>query len=246
MDEKTLVVQYLIDGLWMYTLNNDSTFCQGEMIDNDFAGIDVSCSQDGKVYVTGNAVLKTSVRIYTIQNRTREVLEIDEVLHKYHVGIAVNNDFIVMDHDNKVFVFNKDMVLLYDITLDRVNFITETYLTDTDKLWFYAENHPGPYDWSYEVLVFDLHTKEYDISKGHLEISGGVSGIQPNIVFVNHDTEEIRMYSDTGVFRERIQIDPPVNGTNIHGHAAFRTREGKVLIAIDNHEAKVPIYSFNL
>ena len=255
MDQNTLVVQYFyyLDGLWIYTLNNDSTSCKGEMIDNDFAAHDMSCSQDGKVYVTQRTKAKTMIRIYTIHNRTKEVWKTDEIRIEPNraVNIDVNNDFIVVNYGNIVYVYNKDMLLLYNITLNLAGSLGETYLTDTDKLWgaFYKQ-HAGSLDISDEVIVIDLHTQEYNISKGYADNRGGtvngVSGLKPDIVFMSTYGKEVRMYSDTGVFKERIQIEPTVGGGTLPSLATIRTREGNVLIAFGSDLVEVPVYLFNL
>ena len=257
MDENTLVISYGSRyGLWIFTLHTDSNTCKGEMIDRGFAATDITCSQDGKVYVTHvyRAIAKTEVRIYTIHNRTKEVWEPNGIkaVRSRDVNIAVNNDFIVMDSGNVVYVFNKDQVMLYNITLNLEGFLGETYLTDTDKMWgvFYAKHHDGRSEWLEQVIAIDLHTQEYNMTRRYVDRRWGepygVSGIKPDIVSLSWEGKEVRMYSDTGDFKKRIPIDPPVNGGYIPRHATFKTREGNVLIAFDAAFAKVPIYSFNL
>ena len=234
MDKDTLIVgDHIGQQLVKYTVNTAARTCKGEVMDSGYQPYSVSCSEDGKVYVTDN-VKRNILKIYDVKTGDKEEWEIKEKPEYYPI-ISMNNEFIVISSGRFSYVYDKDRVFLYKLTHHQVSqYLRTTYVTDTSVFWG-AEANGGK-----GVVIMNLLTNDTKMSKEFTP--EGVAGTKKGYVYVtDSNRDDVGVYSRDGTFLNHLQIDPPVTAGILMFSGAVRLSDDDALIAFSNWIRDTPI-----
>ena len=236
MDQDTLIVaDYQGRQLVKYTIDRVTRTCTGQVLDSGYRVRSVSCSQGGLVFVTEQTTGVVMVRIYNVSTGHREVWNTNINSQSDWVHVSLSAEFLVLSADNVSYVYNKDRVLLYNVTHHQVSrWFFQTYVTDTGVFW----GTTGVY----KLLIMDLHTKDSKLSTEGIVRAYSVSGTRNGYVYVTYvNRADVGVYSADGTFLHHLQIDPPAGGGRLHYSGAISLSHTEGLIAFSTWNRTTPI-----
>ena len=237
MDQDTLIVPNF-SGLQLvkYTINRVTRTCTGQVLDSGYRVWSVSCSQGGLVFATERTTGVVMVRIYNVSTGHREVWNPSINSQTGVVHVSLSAEFIVLSAGNVSYVYNKDRVLLYNVTHHQVSvFFIQTYVTDTGVFW-------GTVYRGFKLLIMDLSTKDSKLSTEGIVRARGVSGTKNGYVYVTYvNTADVGVYSADETFLHRLHIDPPPEGGYLYNSGAVRLSPTEDLIAFRTVHEATPI-----
>ena len=237
MDQDMLIVaDYNGRQLVKYTIDYVTRTCTGQVLDSGYRVRSVSCSQGGLVFATEETTVVVMVRIYNVSTGHREVWNTRINTQSEWVHVSLGAEFIVLSAGNVSYVYNKDRVLLYNVTHHQVSgWFYHTYVTDTGVFW-------GTIWEGYKLLIIDLSTKYSKISTEGIVRALGVSGTKNGYVYVTYvNRADVGVYSADGTFLHRLQIDPPPGGGYLYYSGAVRLSPTEGLIAFRTVHDALPI-----
>ena len=227
MDQDTLIAtDYWGKQLRKYTIDYVTRTCTGQVLDSGYSVLSVSCSQGGLVFATGETTGVVMVRIYNVSTGHRELWNTSINTNTRWVHVSLSAEFIVLSADNVSYVYNKDRVLLYNVTHHQVSgWFYQTYVTDTGVFW-------GTVWEGYKLLIMDLSTKDSKLSTEGIVSAWSVSGTRNGYVYVTAENQaDVGVYSADGAFLHLLHIDPPAGGGGLHYSGAVRLSHTEGLIA---------------
>ena len=241
-DEDTLIVGDLHGKqLVKYTTNITEKYCEGVVMDTGYTMNGVSCTQDGKVYVTEYKPGNVTVRIYDVKSGYKEVWNTSINSKSGGVHIAVSDRFIVLSSDRDSHVFNINQTFQYKITHRLVsNYLIQTYISDDSFLWGIAFS-------GYKLLVLNLLTNNTRTSSVGIVEGDSISGARNGYVYViDRKSADIGIYSQDGTFLHYLRIVLPDWARGFFYCAAFRSSEQEAHVAFTTQNNTLPIAIFKL
>ena len=232
-----LIVADLDGGhLVKYTIDSVTRTCTGQVLDSGYEVWRVGCSQGGLVFATEWIAGVVMVRIYNVSTGHREVWNTSINTNINRVYVSLSAEFIVLSAGNVSYVYNKDRVLLYNVTHHQVSaWFLQTYVTDTGVFW-------GTVFRGYTLLIMDLHTKDSKLSTESIVRAYSVSGTKNGYVYITDlNTADVGVYSADGTFLHLLHIDPPAGGGGLHYSGAVRLSHTEDLIAFGTWNRTTPI-----
>ena len=237
MDQDTLIVaDYDGKQVVKYTIDYVTRTCTGQVLDSGYRVWSVSCPQGGLVFATERTAGVVVVRIYRVSTGHREVWNTRINTQSGWVRVALGAEFLVLSAGNVSYVYNKDRVLLYNVTHHQVSgrFI-QTYVTVTGVFW-------GTVWEGYKLLIMDLSTKDSKLSTESIVRARGVSGTSNGYVYVTDvNRADVGVYSADGAFLHRLNIDPPEGGGGLYWNGAVSLSPTEGLIAFSTGDDATPI-----
>ena len=237
MDQDTLIVADF-DGrqLVKYTINHVTRTCTGQVLDSGYRVRSVSCSQGGLVFVTELTTGVVMVRIYNVSTGHREVWNTRINSQSIAVHVSLGAEFLVLSAGSVSYVYNKDRVLLYNVTHHQVSVLFyHTYVTDTGVFW-------GTVWEGYKLLIMVLSTKDSKLSTEGIVRAWSVSGTSNGYVYVTDENHaDVGVYSADGSYLHRLHIDPPEGGGGLFYNGAVRLSPTEDLIAFSTFNRTTPI-----
>ena len=241
MDKNTLIVGDLYgENLVKYTIETTAKTCTGELMDSGYRVQTVTCSDNGKVYVTEYVPGEVKVRIYDINTGDSELWATNIFSTDGEVYLTLNTEFIVISSNSDTYVYNNKRVHQYNLTHVQVpNNFYQTYLTDTGI--FLGTVWKG-----YKLLIMNLDTKYTQISNDGIFDANSVSGSRNGFVYVTDvNYLHVGVYSRNGMFLHFLDINSPRTGGHLRYSAAIRIRQ-KEFIAFSTWNKTVPIAVYRL
>ena len=237
MDKDTLIIaDFNGQQLVKYTVNTTARTCTGEVMDSGYYVYSLSCSEDGKVYVTEltRGKLNINVTVYDVNTGDKEVWDTNVLSETDEVDISLNSEFIVISSGNSSYVYNRDRVFQYKVTHHKVKrFFRQTYVTDTSVFWG-AEVNGGE-----GVFIMNLLTNDTQISKEFRPEA--VAGSKKGYVYVTDvNRRDVGVYSPDGTFLHNIYVDPIVGGDLFYS-AAVKLSVDEALIAFSTGNRATPV-----
>ena len=236
MDKDTLIVaNYQGEKLVKYTINTAARTCTGEVMDSGYKAYHLSCSEDGKVYVTELESGNIIIRVYDENTGHKEVWDTKIQSENNRPVISLNNELIIISTGSLSYVFSKDRVFQYKLTHHQLSkYFRQTYLTDTGVFWG-AEVNGGK-----GAFITNLLTNDTVISKDVK--TEAVAGTRKGYVYVtDYNRADVGVYSLNGTFLNHLQIDPPVGGGQLFYSGAVRLSDDEALIAFSTWNGETPI-----
>ena len=219
-----------------YTINSVTRTCTGQVLDSGYRVWSVGCSQGGLVFATEWTTGVVMVRIYNVSTGHREVwnTSINTNINRVHVSLSA--EFIVLSAGNVSYVYNKDRVLLYNVTHHQVSYqFLQTYVTDTGVFW-------GTVFRIYKLLIMNLHTKDSKLSTEGIVRAYCVSGTRNGYVYITASNYvDVGVYSAEGTFLHLLQIDRPPGGGYLYFSGAVSLSPTEGLIAFSTLYGAAPI-----
>ena len=231
-----IVADYNGRQLVKYTINHVTRTCTGQVLDSGYRLWSVSCSQGGLVFATERTAGVVMVRIYNVSTGHREVWNPRINSHTGVVHVSLSAEFIVLSADNVSYVYNKDRVLLYNVTHHQVSYrFIQTYVTDTGVFWGTVWNR-------FKLLIMNLHTKYSKLSTEGIVRAYCVSGTRNGYVYITASNYvDVGVYSAEGTFLHLLQIDRPPGGGYLYFSGAVRLSPTEDLIAFGTWDLTTPI-----
>ena len=219
-----------------YTIDRVTRTCTGQVLDSGYRVGSVSCSQGGLVFTTEYTTGAVMVRIYNVSTGHREVWDtrINTKSDRVHVSLCA--EFIVLSADNVSYVYNKDRVLLYNVTHHQVSHqFYQTYVTETGVFW-------GTVYEGFKLLIMDLSTKDSKLSTEGIVMARGVSGTRNEYIYVTDaNTADVGVYSADGTFLHHLNIGQPPGGGRLFYSGAVSLSHTEGLIAFSTFNRTTPI-----
>ena len=237
MDQDTLIAaDYGRRQLVKYTIDYVTRTCTGQVLDSGYRVFTVSCSQGGLVFATELTTGVVMVRIYNVSTGHREVWDtrINTQSDRRHVSLSA--EFLVLSADSVSYVYNKDRVLLYNVTHHQVSgWFHQTYVTDTGVFW-------GTVWEGDKLLLMNLSTKDSKLSTEGIIRAWAVSGTRNGYVYVTAENQaDVGVYSADGTYLNPLQIDQPPGGGRLVYSGAVSLSPTEDLIAFGTWYDATPI-----
>ena len=240
MDQDTLIVA---DNrgrqVVKYTINSVTRTCTGQVLDSGYTVRSVGCSQGGLVFATEETTGVVMVRIYNVSTGHREVWNTSINTNINWVHVSLSAEFLVLSAGSVSYVYNKDRVLLYNVTHHQVSvWFLQTYVTDTGVLW-------GTVWEGYKLLIMNLHTKYSKISTEGIVRALGVSGTRNGYVYITASNYvDVGVYSADGTYLHHLQIDLPPWGGRLYysGAVSLSPTEGLIAFSTFNRTTPIAVY----
>ena len=229
-----IVADYNGRQLVKYTIDYVTRTCTGQVLDSGYRVGSVGCSQGGLVFATEWTV--GVVRIYNVNTGHREVWNTSINTKTGRVHVSLSAEFIVLSAGNVSYVYNKDRVLLYNVTHHQVpGWFYQTYVTDTGVFW-------GTVWDGFKLLIMNLHTKYSKLSTEGIIKAYSVSGTRNGYVYITASNYvDVGVYSADGTFLHLLQIDRPPGGGGLYFSGAVRLSPTEDLIAFGTWDLTTPI-----
>ena len=212
LDSNTIIAltdNYLIK----YTLSIPDRVCSGEVLDEGMRADRISCTANGKVYVSLRWRRQGSVmvKIYDVNTGENMVWNADiHLVDSGPISVAVSNEYIVIGVHNASYVYNTDHVFLYQRTYLSWGFL-DSYITESKTFWAVT--------YGVRSLLVNLATKKVTIGDDRVFRATRVSGSK-GTVYVMSGTQ-LGVYSENGTFHNYLQVNPP-RETNASYNAGYQ------------------------
>ena len=236
-NDHTLIVTDKESGVYKYTIDIGEKTCTGERIDSGYIPNDVSCTKDGKVYITEQTEYNVSVlvRIYNLKTDTTEIWRPN--ITSDFPKITCNDNKIIISSYHESFVYTNNHKFLYKITHSQIErHLLHTYLSPTDIFW-------GCTAFRNNLLIINLLTNETKIYE-HVD-AYGVSGTQEGHVFITGDFGVSKVYNSSGVFLHRFYKTIPERGV-LNLNDAILSKDGQIYMAFTVYNASFPLVIYSM
>ena len=227
MDTDTLVVAYRNKLIVKYTIDTAISKCSSEVLHYEGYANNLSCTGNGKVYMTGGSTGNVHIRIYDTRSGIMETWQPRlNAIWTSTVFVNVIKEAIVITCGNTSYVYNTDHVLQYQITHPQVEIgFNDVHVTDCGIFW-------GIPFMIYERLTVRNLLTGHSIRVTEKKKSFSVSGTKNGYVYVtDRNGLNVGVYSTNGTFVNDLQIDPPNRGEQLRRSAAVRVSNQETLVA---------------
>ena len=235
-DDHTLIAIDLGTRLYKYTIDIGEKTCTGEMIGSGYISNDVTCTKDGRVYITELTIRNVSVqvRIYNLKTDTTEIWTPN--ITSNFPKITCNDNKIIISSYRESYVYTNNHKFLYKITHTQVeNNLVNTYLSPTDIFW-------GCTGFRNNLLIINLLTNKTKIFYGN---AYAVSGTQEGHVFVTDSgLGGTRVYTHSGVFLHKLQMGLPERSVGENG--AILSKDGQIYMAFRVFNISYPVVIYSI
>ena len=235
-DDHTLIAIDMGTGLYKYTIDIGEKTCTGEMIGSGYIPNDVTCTKDGRVYITELTIRNVSVlvRIYNLKTDTTEIWRPN--ITSSFPKITSNENKIIISSYRESFVYTNNHKFLYKITHSQIErHLVHTYVSPTDIFWGCTRIR--------NLLIINLLTNETKIYE-HVD-AYGVSGTQEGHVFITGVFGVSKVYNSSGVFLHKFyETIPERSGLNLND--AILYKDGQIYMAFTVYNASFPLAIYSM
>ena len=241
IDKETLVVaQHKNKQLLKVKVNMDTKSCGIEVIDSDMEAWQLSCTKEGRIYVSDFSGANRKLYIYELKTGDKRIWETQENINILSIGS--NENYVVLNQYYESYVYAKNKTFLFKILHAKLlGQTTDLYITNNDILWGATTE---------SLVMSNLKTKESKVIYVNDGVENGwhLSGTSDGHVFVTDFlNQKVGVYLEDGTFLHFLEFDPPEGGSrSLSINDIIELQSGKAILAFEKNTGAIKFYSLDL